>query len=502
MARELEGSFAKWVRRAVLLLLSVGLASLATGQDEVEATPAVSIGHEYLDVDIARSRCGGHFVVRMQALVEEDGKRFDELGCLCPLCGEHVTFRYDISAFYGDAGIDAWTYPDGAAVKMQEVRERIPAPTQEDLEELAGYLGSDNTYLRSWAISAVGDIPGPDAEAALLKGLGAARPADYGLYVQALAGRGTEVMPALTSRLDTARGPGLFALLAVVERLGEPDARAALEAQIGRRNGLELRAACYALGVLGQRESEDALLAVAEGGLGAGDEGIIWALGRCGGARSHPILRELAAARSGRAPDGGSAEAGPLQLAAMGALGASWDRGSLATLMAAARTAGDPSRQVVAVHALGDLREPEAVPLLMEIAGGAYGTDRACRLIGVVDLRRRPRPWSSQRVEAILALGRLGDARAVPVLQNILEEESPEYDYWLYAAQAAADGGWEELVPAIVARMEKEQADLGGSYHSERYSPALRSLTGQDLPEDVAAWKEWLDSQGAEPGRR
>jgi len=56
---------------------------------------------EYMHIEAERCDCGGKWEVLEQALIEHDGKPYDQIRVRCERCGLERDFFFDISAFYG-----------------------------------------------------------------------------------------------------------------------------------------------------------------------------------------------------------------------------------------------------------------------------------------------------------------------------------------------------------------------------------------------------------------
>jgi len=56
---------------------------------------------EYMHIEAERCVCGGKWEVLEQALIEHEGKPYDQIRVRCQRCGLERDFFFDISAFYG-----------------------------------------------------------------------------------------------------------------------------------------------------------------------------------------------------------------------------------------------------------------------------------------------------------------------------------------------------------------------------------------------------------------
>ena len=145
---------------------------------------------------------------------------------------------------------------------------------------------------------------------------------------------------------------------------------------------------------------------------------------------------------------------------ALGGLGAD----ACDALMAAA---GDPSSRVVeaAISALGELADPRALPLLIEVAG-----DEAEPLV---------------REAAIAALGAIGDRRALPALLELARSGRPQLRRRAVVALTAFDGP--EVEAAFTAArldrnpMVREVAEMViGRATPASHQPSAISLQPED----------------------
>jgi len=130
---------------------------------------------------------------------------------------------------------------------------------------------------------------------------------------------------------------------------------------------------------------------------------------------------------------------------------------------------GDPEVRIHVALALGTLRDPSAVPALMETAkkywnaegGGepAIGSSCAAALGKIGDPRAVPLlielvtagtpTGGSFPQRAVIALGKIGDARAQPVLRKLLSEAQPGSWQQRYLAVALGDLGDGSVAPIL-----------------------------------------------------
>lgn len=77
--------------------------------------------------------CGGHWVrMGAQRLVDVDGRPCDELDAACDACHTRITFRFDVSAFFGHKEkTEAWiatTLPDADERTRGRVARKLGPP--------------------------------------------------------------------------------------------------------------------------------------------------------------------------------------------------------------------------------------------------------------------------------------------------------------------------------------------------------------------------------------
>lgn len=77
--------------------------------------------------------CGGHWLrTGAQRLVDVDGRPCDELDAACDACNTRITFRFDVSGFFGHREkTDAWiatTLPDADERTRGRVARRLGPP--------------------------------------------------------------------------------------------------------------------------------------------------------------------------------------------------------------------------------------------------------------------------------------------------------------------------------------------------------------------------------------
>jgi len=128
-------------------------------------------------------------------------------------------------------------------------------------------------------------------------------------------------------------------------------------------------------------------------------------------------------------------------LAAIQALGASADRAASASLLVSKLKSADfpDTRKNDCVLALGALKDPAAEEILLSIAGN---TDEE----------------KVRRMYAADSLGKIGDARALPVLRAMFAENDALIR--LYAASALSQFGLDEVFPSIVQGLRDENVKV------------------------------------------
>jgi HEAT repeat protein len=127
-------------------------------------------------------------------------------------------------------------------------------------------------------------------------------------------------------------------------------------------------------------------------------------------------------------------------LAAIEALGSTGDKAAAAFLVGKLKSTDFPDgRKSQCVLALGALKDPVAVDLLLSIAGNA-------------DQDKVRRMYSAD------ALGKIHDARALPVLRAMLAENDALIR--LYAASALAQFGLDEVFPSLIQGLRDDNAKV------------------------------------------
>lgn len=127
------------------------------------------------------------------------------------------------------------------------------------------------------------------------------------------------------------------------------------------------------------------------------------------------------------------------------ALGKIGDPQAAPALIAAVRDPYEAVRMSASV-ALGDLKSKEAVPVLSELVSGKIPVGKGYALFVPEDV-------GAARWMAAQALGRIGDARAVPVLAATVVDAGG--DLGLYIAKALGELGNRRAVPALIEAAKK-----------------------------------------------
>ncbi|HEX9401406.1 MAG TPA: HEAT repeat domain-containing protein [Anaeromyxobacter sp.] len=121
--------------------------------------------------------------------------------------------------------------------------------------------------------------------------------------------------------------------------------------------------------------------------------------------------------------------------------------------------------QVAAVDALGRIGDPAAIDTLVGVATGE-GFE----------------PFTAKK--ALLALGRIGDARAAPAVLKMLFEERPGVSFFPEAAFAASQIG-RPMAPALLAVLEGKDAALAGWAKARGVVPGALYAKSAQLLGDV-----------------
>jgi HEAT repeat protein len=437
------------------------------------------VSEEYKYVGKERCGCGGAYEVVSQSTREENGKHFDRLDCRCQKCGKEKTFIFDVTSIFQEYELSGSKEAKKKAYATLD--SKYPKPAREHLPIFSEMLKDANPHTRTWAIAAIAGIGTPEAIGTLLDGYlkeGLLRSFDY---EEGLKKIGAPILPSLGERLRKADPEQRSTMVSLLGEIQDQKSRELVEKEL---NGgpEENRRACYlSLGQLGYKESAPILRRFLQGESPNPDDGLLWAMGRCGTKDDIKTLRKYTAAE-----DTG------IRAAALVALGALADVDSAQLLMDIVVKDKDEDIRHSAIYALGLMKCRDAVPLLIaclekgpEYNGfhgwsGIYNDDESNGAAGLTQV-------------SIRALERIGDVRAKKAFEKVLRDDTYYLDFE-DAANAAARLAWKELVPAIIARLDKDyEKDLAlYGKDNEQYSPALRKLTGMKYGENPKEWMAWL----------
>ena len=180
-----------------------------------------------------------------------------------------------------------------------------------------------------------------------------------------------------------------------------------------------------------------------------------------GDLKSPTSLEPLQAALDPSATDAETALANKELAAALGRLG---DPKAAPALMGLLR-AKDSYTRIEAIQALGVLRAPQAVEPLMQLVSD--GTSE---------------PFLNKK--AIEALGRIGDARAVPVLMRMLTKERQGISFYVESSFALYQVGT-PAVDALLSAMEGRDAELTKWAQQNGVNPASYAMKGAQILGDL-----------------
>lgn len=180
-----------------------------------------------------------------------------------------------------------------------------------------------------------------------------------------------------------------------------------------------------------------------------------------GDLKSPTSLEPLQAALDPSATDTETALANKELAAALGKLG---DPKAAPALVGLLR-AKDNYTRIEAIQALGVLRAPQAVEPLMQLASD--GTSE---------------PFLNKK--AIEALGRIGDARAVPVLMRMLTKERQGISFYVESSFALYQMGT-PAVDALLAAMDGRDAELAKWAQQNGVNPASYAMKGAQILGDL-----------------
>ena len=443
------------------------------------------VSEEYDYVRRQRSPAGGKYEVVSQSTGEVGERHYDQLVAKCTASGQTKVFTFDVTSIFAER--DFADSKEAETKTHRELDGRFPSVTAELLPELQRLLAQKNPHQRTWAIARLAELKTAAADTILLDAYERAGLLEAWKFEAGLTSRGEAILPLVAARLKAAKPAIPWSLLDILE--GIPTAARRTHSGRGARSrpGQPAEGQAAVLHGAGDgrrcRFGRSSAEGAGRGMAGAGRTALVWALGRCQCQAAVPRLRELLDSQN---------EEG--RLAATYSLGLLGDRQSLSRLLEIATSGTSHNARHNAILALGHLRAKEAVPLLLEYLQPlpSYNAHYSPRgLFG-------PRAWTTEGnyIDAsIWALGQIGDSSALPELRRILRHDRYYLNYD-EAAAVAAELKWVALVPDIIDRLEKDyqhNVKLFGK-ERERYSPALRKLTGQKFGEDPRAWREWFSA--------
>jgi HEAT repeat protein len=180
-----------------------------------------------------------------------------------------------------------------------------------------------------------------------------------------------------------------------------------------------------------------------------------------GDLKSPSSLEPLQAALDPEATDTDTALANKELVAALGKLG---DPKAAPALTGMLR-AKDNYTRIEAIQALGAIRAPEAVEPLLKLASN-----------------EDTEPFLHKK--AVEALGRIGDARAVPLLMRMLTKERQGISFYVESSFALYQMG-APAVDAVIAAMENRDAELAKWAKDNGVNPASYAMKGAQILGDL-----------------
>ncbi|MFL5347161.1 MAG: HEAT repeat domain-containing protein [Hyalangium sp.] len=180
-----------------------------------------------------------------------------------------------------------------------------------------------------------------------------------------------------------------------------------------------------------------------------------------GDLKSPSSLEPLQAALDPSATDTDTALANKALAAALGQLG---DPKAVPALTGLLR-AKDNYTRIEAIQALGTLRAPQAVEPLLQLVSDDSSE-----------------PFLNKK--AIEALGRIGDARAVPTLMRMLTKERQHISFYVESSFALYQMGT-PAVDALLAAMEGRDAELAKWVQQNGVNPASYAMKGAQILGDL-----------------
>jgi HEAT repeat protein len=337
----------------------------------------------------------------------------------------------------------------GAAFGLGKLRD--PAAVQ----ALAKALGDDRKEVRVEAAVALGKIGDPSAVDALAGALGDAKAEVRAAAAAALARIGGEPATATLLRALRKEDTRLCAVRALGD-LGEARAVDALVGMLGNPD-LWVRAdAAQALGMIGRPEALESLVKAL---------------------REDPSIRSEAAIALGELADVRAEEA----------------------LLPFAGDEDAETREAVA-RALARIAGPKSLDVLRKLGSDPEHGIRVWAGLGLwklaadeggkrVVLEAAGHEIPDVRAQSALALGDLGDDKALAILKSLIEDRDVVTRENAVAALQRR-GGAQARVLLLDALRDRETCVRA------RAARALRKLTGRDFGENRAKWKAWLEEQG------
>lgn len=180
-----------------------------------------------------------------------------------------------------------------------------------------------------------------------------------------------------------------------------------------------------------------------------------------GDLKSPSSLQPLQAALDPEATDTDTALANKELVAALGKLGDPKAASALTGML----KAKDSYTRIEAIQALGLLRAPEAVEPLLKLASN-----------------EDTEPFLHKK--AIEALGRIGDARAVPLLMRMLTKERQGISFYVESSYALYQVG-APAAEAVIAAMENRNAELAKWAQDNGVNPASYAMKGAQILGDL-----------------
>lgn len=373
-----------------------------------------------------------------------------------------------------------------AAVEAKAKRPRTPL-TKERIRKLADEAGACRVFHPERCealeeITAHGDAAGPLA-ADLLADAEPVRRAAGALVVGQVgyaAGGGK-----LLALLDDADSRVRVAALSSIGRLQPKGGVEALAARLGTESLNEKLTAVVALGQTRAPGAVSPLLTVLSHPHAKLRATAARALGALGDKRATRPIAVLLADPKGTAPE---------REAACDALGRLADPDGVPMLLLATGDAGDEVRRA-AVTALGlvaDARATAALSLLVRdpkltaLAAEALGRiGDAGALPALVRVLKERRGDEKALESAFAALGKIKSASAVSALLPYLADEDPRVATW--AADALGRIGDRRAADPLVVALRREDRDL-----KDMAVWALQEITGKSLGDDPERWDAWL----------